>query len=81
VGLIIPPTLLIDHQMQQLMTTWGTTFLHLDKVKAEDLAATIQREKPAILLSSIERLKDKTVLTALFTIRLDYISVDEAQVS
>ena len=80
VGLVIPPTLVIDHQMQKLMSTWGTTFLHLDKILPEDLVVAIQKEKPHILLSSIERLKDKTVLAALLTTRISYVAVDESQV-
>ena len=54
VGLVIPPTLVIEHQMEKLMTTWGIKFLHLCKIEAVDLAITIKREKPSILLTNIE---------------------------
>ena len=80
VGLVIPPTLVIDHQMQSLMTLWGTSFLHLDKTSIEDLAIYIQRKKPHILLSSIERLTDKSLLRALLTTKIRYVAVDESQV-
>ena len=80
VGLVIPPTLVIDHQMQNLMTLWGTSFLHLDKTPIEDVAMYIQRKKPHILLSSIERLTDKSLLTELLTTKISYVAVDESQV-
>ena len=79
-ALVISPTLVIEQQMQQLMTAWGTKFLHLGTVEPESLAAVLRREKPHILISSIERLQDKTVLAALLTVKLSYVSIEEAQV-
>ena len=80
-ALVISPTIVIDQQMQQLMAAWGTKFVHLGNVEPESLAAVIRREKPHILLSSIERLQDKRVLSALLTVKLSYVSVEEAQVN
>ena len=80
-ALVISPTIVIEQQMQQLMSAWGTKFVHLGNVEPENLAAVIGREKPHILLSSIERLQDKTVLSALLTVKLSYVSVEEAQVN
>ena len=62
------------------MTLWGTSFLHLDKTPIEDVAMYIQRKKPHILLSSIERLTDKSLLTELLTTKISYVAVDESQV-
>ena len=77
---MIPPTLVIQHQMEQQMAAWGVKYLHLDKVDPDALAATLRRMKPDILLSTIERLENKDILSALLTIRLSYVAVEEAQV-
>lgn len=80
VGLVIPPTLVIEHQMERQMAFWGTTFLNLSKVRTEYISSMIQREKPSILLSNIERLENPEVQASLLTLRLSYVAVDEAQV-
>ena len=80
VGLVIPPTLVIQQQMERQMAAWGVRFLHLDKEDPDDLAARLRRMKPDILISTIERLENKDILSALLTIRLSYVAVEEAQV-
>ena len=81
VAMVVPPTLVIQQQMQELMTAWGTKWLNLGDVDPEELAATLRRTKPSLLIASIERLQDKRVLDALLTVRLSYVAIDEAQVS
>lgn len=77
---MIPPTLVIQQQMERQMAAWGVRFLHLDKEDPDDLAARLRRMKPDILISTIERLENKDILSALLTIRLSYVAVEEAQV-
>ena len=81
VAMVVPPTLVIQQQMQELMTAWGTKWLNLGDVDPEELAATLRRTKPSLLIASIKRLQDKRVLDALLTVRLSYVAIDEAQVS
>ena len=78
--MVIPPTVMIQQQMQRQMIFWGTSFLDLSQVKVENLASTIQKERPSILLSSIERIKDEEVQRALLIICINYVAIDEAQV-
>ena len=78
--MVIPPTVMIQQQMQRQMIFWGTSFLDLSQVKVENLASIIQKERPSILLSSIERIKDEEVQRALLTICINYVAIDEAQV-
>ena len=79
--MIVPPTLVIDQQMQQLLSAWNIKFLHLDSVPPEQLASFLEKEKPSILLSSIERLTEREVQAALLTIRIVYMAIDEFHVS
>ena len=78
--MVIAPTVVIEQQMIGLMSAWGTTFLHLGTVRPENIGDILKKEKPNILIASIERLQEKAVLAALLTIKLCYVSVDEAQV-
>ena len=78
--MVIPPTVMIQQQMQRQMIFWGTSFLDLSQVKVENLASIIQKERPSILLSGIERIKDEEVQRALLTICINYVAIDEAQV-
>ena len=79
-GLVIPPTLVIEQQMEMLMTSWGTSFLNLSSVSVGEIAAVIQRDRPFILLSNIERLDDTEVQAALLSLHISYVAIDEAQV-
>ena len=78
--MVIPPTVMIQQQMRRQMIFWGTSFLDLSEVKVENLASTIQKDRPSILLSSIERIKDEEVQRALLTFSISYVAIDEAQV-
>ena len=78
--MVIPPTVMIQQQMRKQMIFWGTSFLDLSEVKVENLASTIQKDRPSILLSSIERIKDEEVQRALLTFCISYVAIDEAQV-
>ena len=77
--MVIPPTVMIQQQMRKQMIFWGTSFLDLSEVKVENLASTIQKERPSILLSSIERIKDEEVQRALLTFCISYVAIDKAQ--
>jgi hypothetical protein len=70
----------IEQQNQRLMELWGISFVNLDTVKVEELAEYIARNKPSILLATVETLDKKEVRDALLTVRITYVSLDEAQV-
>lgn len=80
VGLVIPPTVVIEQQNESIMQAWGINFLNLANIKVEEVAGTIDKQKPSIIIASVERLQEEGVLTALLPVNISYVSVDEAQV-
>ena len=44
------------------------------------MGVKVAAEKPRILISSIEKISSPTVQKQLFDVKLEYISLDEAQV-
>ena len=81
VALVIPPTVMIEQQMEGLLVAWGIKYINLGKISSVSIANRIEKEKPNILLSNIERLEDSTVQSALLSVRLRYVAIDELQVS
>ena len=80
-GLVIPPTVMIEHQMEELLVAWGITYINIGKISADSIANRIKTEKPNILLTNIERLEDTSVQSALLSVRLRYVAIEELQVS
>ena len=80
-ALVIPPTVMIEQQMEGLLVAWGIRYINIGKISPGSIANRIGKEKPNILLSNIERLEDTTVQSALLSVRLRYVAIDELQVS
>ena len=80
-ALVIPPTVMIEQQMEGLLVAWGIRYINISKISPGSIANRIGKEKPNILLSNIERLEDTTVQSALLSVRLRYVAIDELQVS
>ena len=78
---MIPPTVIIEQQMEALLVAWGIKYINIGKISPISIADRIEREKPSILLTNIERLEDTTVQSALLSVRLRYVAIDELQVS
>ena len=78
---MIPPTVIIEQQMEELLVAWGIKYINIGKISPISIADRIEREKPSILLTNIERLEDTTVQSALLSVRLSYVAIDELQVS
>ena len=78
---MIPPTVMIEQQMEGLLVAWGIRYINIGKISPSSIANRIGKEKPNILLSNIERLEDTTVQSALLSVRLRYVAIDELQVS
>ena len=72
---------MIEQQMEGLLVAWGIKYINLGKISPVSIANRIEKEKPNILLSNIERLEDSTVQSALLSVRLRYVAIDELQVS
>jgi hypothetical protein len=80
VGLVIPPTVVIEQQLEALMAASGIKFINLGTTTPDQIPEAIRREQPTILLGRIELLDDREVQSALLTIKLTYVSMDEIQV-
>ena len=80
-GLVIVSLLVIEKQMEAILTLTGTKYLNLSRVAEEDLAETIARETPSILLSNPETLAKEDVKAALLSVHLVYVAFDEGQVN
>ena len=80
VGLVIAPTLVIEHQMENTLKYWGTRFLNLSKITTDTIADQIKKESPHTLICNVERLKDPNVQSALLSLKLSYVAIDETQV-
>ena len=57
-----------------------TTLSSFAQVSPEDLVEIIAREKPSILLCAAEVLSLEEVQTALLSVNLVYVAIDEAHV-
>ena len=60
---------------------WGIKYLNLSSIDGSTIGDQIAAYKPQILIASIENISDPLVQKQLFNVKLEYISVDEAQVS
>jgi hypothetical protein len=81
VGLVIPPTVVIEQQLEAQMAAWGIKFLNLASTTPDQIPEAIRRLQPSIILGRIELLDDREVQSALLTTKLTYVSLDEIQVS
>ena len=66
--------------MCQVCEAWGIQYLNLSAIEENSMGVKVAAEKPRILISSIEKISSPTVQKQLFDLKLEYISLDEAQV-
>ena len=78
--LVITPLVVIETEMEQILTSTSTKFLNLRKTSASTLKELIEREKPSVLLTNIKTQEMEDVQDALLSVLLAYIAVDEVQV-
>ena len=60
---------------------WGITYLNLSSIDGSTIGDQIAEYAPQILIASIENISDPIIQKQLFNLKLEYISVDEAQVT
>jgi hypothetical protein len=60
---------------------WNIKYLNLSGIDESSIGEKVATERPHILIASIEKISDPLVQKQLFSVKLDYISVDEAQVT
>ena len=80
-ALVIPPLQTIQHQMCMVCEDWGITYLNLSSIDGSTIGDQIAEYAPQILIASIENISDPIIQKQLFNLKLEYISVDEAQVT
>ena len=67
--------------MTGVCESWGISYLNLADIDEKLIGEQIAAVKPKIVISSIEKISTASVQKQLFDLQLDYISLDEAQVS
>ena len=81
-ALVIPPLLTIEKQMCEVLNAWNISYLNLSVYSnPQDIATDLESKSPRIIISSIEKISDRMFQKALINIKLEYVSIDEAQVS
>ena len=80
-ALVIPPLLTIEVQMCAICDLWGIKYLNLSSINESSIGDCLKTEKPQVLIASIEKISDTHVQKQLSSLKLEYISVDEAQVN
>ena len=79
---MIPPLQTIESQMSQICFDWGINCVNISLVDVETIGELIKsRGKPLIIIASVEKVSDPLVQKQLVGLDLQYIAVDEAQVS
>ena len=81
-AIIILPLLNLEQQMERDLTRIGISYTNLTTAKVENLEQELKEKKPAIILTNVEALGDKSKREALRKSRLQvgHISWDEAKV-
>ena len=80
-ALVIPPLLTIEKQMCDICQEWQIAFVNLSSFSdPNEIQLEVETKKPRIILASIEKISDLRIQKGLVNVRLDYVSLDEAQV-
>ena len=81
-ALVIPPLLIIEKQMCDICVKWQISYVNLSSFSnSKDIQTDIESKNPQIIIASIEKNSDVAVQKALMNVKLDYVAIDEAQVS
>ena len=67
--------------MCQVCENWGINYLNLSSIDEAEIGEKVLTMKPKILITSIEKISNLNVQKQLSNLKLEYISVDEAQVN
>ena len=71
----------IESQMCKVCEDWGINYLNLSSINEAAIGEKVLSMKPQILISSIEKISNLSIQKQLSNLKLEYISVDEAQVN
>ena len=67
--------------MCKVCEDWGINYLNLSSINEAAIGEKVLSMKPQILISSIEKISNLSIQKQLSNLKLEYISVDEAQVN
>ena len=80
VGIIIPPLLTIEFQIEAVCRKWDIPYLNLSSVETTDIMSTLRSNDTKIVIASIECISDINVQKAIRDLKVNYVSIDECQV-
>jgi hypothetical protein len=80
VALVITSLVVIESQMEKILTSTSTKFINMGKVPLTQMEEMIALEKPSVLLTNIETLELEEAQAALLSVHLVYVAIDEVQV-
>ena len=81
-ALVIPPLITIEKQMCDICEAWKISYLNLSNFSSpQHIQTEIESKNPQIIIASIEKISDLAIQKALINVKLDYVAIDEAQVS
>ena len=79
-GLIILPLVSLEVQVERRIEDIGMRFLNVKRVLPNELATSIETQKPHMLVANSESLVSPIVQRVLGRFPLTFIAVDECQV-
>ena len=80
VGIVIPPLISIEHQMESICREWNIPCCNASNIGVTEILSSIKANRAKLLIASIELISDVTVQKAIQNLKVNYISVDECQV-
>ena len=80
VGMIIPPLLTIEFQIEAVCRQWNIPCLNLSSVGTADIMSTLKSSNVKMVIASIECISDIAVQKAIRELKVNYVSIDECQV-
>ena len=81
-AMVIPPLITIEQQMSDICSSWQISFVNLSTISdPKDIQSELEMKSPRIIIASIEKISDLAVQKGLMNVRLEYVALDEAQVS
>ena len=78
---MIPPLLSIEHQMESICEEWKIPYCNISTIEPKEIMPSLKTNDVKILLASIECISDVTVQKAIQDLKVNYIAVDECQVT
>ena len=81
VGIVIPPLISIEYQMEQVCQSWKIPYLNISGIPATEIMSSLKSASAKIMIASIESISDVAVQKAIQNLSVNYVAVDECQVS